>query len=318
MTVAARDLARTGAAERAARTAEGRRRPTTDRTRAERRLGWLLVAPATVVMLAVTAYPIAYAIWLSLHRADLRFPDDTKLIGLSNYGDVLTSNLWWTDLLTTLFITVVSVAIELVIGMALAVLMHRAVVGRGLVRASILVPYGIVSVVGALAWQFAFTPGVGFVNQWLESDTAWLSSRGTSLMVIIATEVWKTTPFIALLLLAGLATVPHNLTEAAKVDGATAWQAFTRVTLPNMRNAIIVAVLFRTLDAFRVFDTIYIQTRGANDTESVSILGYNQLINRLNLGVGSAVSVLIFVCVVLIAVSFVKGLGVTISQGRTR
>ena len=269
-------------------------------------------------MLAVTAYPIAYAVWLSLHRADLRFPDDTKLIGLGNYGDVLTSNLWWTDLLTTLFITVVSVAIELVIGMALAVLMHRAIAGRGVVRTSILVPYGIVSVVGALAWQFAFTPGVGFVNRWLESDTAWLSSRGTSLMVIIATEVWKTTPFIALLLLAGLATVPHNLTEAAKVDGATAWQAFTRVTLPNMRNAIIVAVLFRALDAFRIFDTIYIQTRGANDTESVSILGYNQLINRLNLGVGSAVSVLIFVCVVLIAVGFVKGLGVTISQGRTR
>ncbi len=294
------------------------RRPTTDRTRAERRLGWLLVAPATIVMLAVTAYPIAYAIWLSLHRADLRFPDDTKLIGLDNYGDVLTSDLWWTDLLTTLFITVVSVAIELVIGMALAVLMHRALVGRGVVRTSILVPYGIVSVVGALAWQFAFTPGVGFVNRWLENDTAWLSSRGTSLVVIIATEVWKTTPFIALLLLAGLATVPHNLTEAAKVDGATAWQAFTRVTLPNMRNAIIVAVLFRSLDAFRVFDTIYIQTRGANDTESVSILGYNQLINRLNLGVGSAVSVLIFVCVVLIAVGFVKGLGVTISQGRTR
>lgn len=308
----------TGKVSHARTDAAARRRPTTDRTRAERRLGWLLVAPATIVMLAVTAYPIGYAIWLSLHRADLRFPDDTELIGLGNYGDVLTSDLWWTDLLTTLFITVVSVAIELVIGMALAVLMHRALVGRGVVRTSILVPYGIVSVVGALAWQFAFTPGVGFVNQWLESDTAWLSSRGTSLAVIIATEVWKTTPFIALLLLAGLATVPHNLTEAAKVDGATAWQAFTRVTLPNMRNAIIVAVLFRTLDAFRVFDTIYIQTRGANDTESVSILGYNQLINRLNLGVGSAVSVLIFVCVVLIAVGFVKGLGVTISQGRTR
>ncbi len=318
MTVTASDVARAGSVVGANRLDEGRRRPTTDRTRAERRLGWLLVAPATVVMLAVTAYPIAYAVWLSLHRADLRFPDDTELIGLGNYGDVLTSDLWWTDLLTTLFITVVSVAVELVIGMALAVLMHRAIVARGVVRTSILVPYGIVSVVGALAWQFAFTPGVGFVNRWLESDTAWLSSRGTSLMVIIATEVWKTTPFIALLLLAGLATVPHNLTEAAKVDGATAWQAFTRVTLPNMRNAIVVAVLFRTLDAFRIFDTIYIQTRGANNTESVSILGYNQLLNRLNLGVGSAVSVLIFVCVVLIAVGFVKGLGVTISQGRTR
>ena len=134
--------------------------------------------------------------------------------------------------------------------------------------------------------------------------------------MIILTEVWKTTPFMALLLLAGLALVPEGLIEAAKVDGATAWQAFRKVTLPLMKGAILVALLFRTLDAFRVFDTIYIQTAGANNTESVSILGYNQLLNRLNLGIGSAVSVLIFLCVVIIAVIFVKGFGANLAQQR--
>jgi multiple sugar transport system permease protein len=294
----------------------GERRPPSDRARAERRLGWLLCAPAAIVMLAVTAYPIGYAIYLSLHRADLRFPDATKFIGLANYETVLSSSLWWQDLSTTLFIMVVSVAVELVLGMALAMVMHRALVGRGLVRASILVPYGIITVVAALAWQFAFTPGTGFVDSWLGTDQAWLTQHGSSMFVIIATEVWKTTPFMALLLLAGLSLVPEELGEAARVDGATRAQVFRKVTLPLMKGAILVALLFRALDAFRVFDTIYIQTGGANQTESVSILGYNQLLNRLNLGIGSAISVLIFVCVLIISVIFVKGLGANLSQQR--
>ncbi len=293
-----------------------RRPPPSQRVRSERRLGWLLCAPAALVMLAVTAYPIGYAIYLSLHRADLRFPDATKFIGLDNYRTVLESSLWWQDLSTTLFIMVVSVSIELVLGMALAIVMHRALVGRGLVRASILIPYGIITVVAALAWQFAFTPGTGFVDSWLGTDKAWLTEHGSSLFVIIATEVWKTTPFMALLLLAGLSLVPEELGEAARVDGATRWQVFRKVTLPLMKGAILVALLFRALDAFRVFDTIFIQTGGANQTESVSILGYNQLLNRLNLGIGSAISVLIFICVLIISVIFVKGLGANLAQQR--
>ena len=290
--------------------------PPSDRARAERRLGWLLCAPAAIVMLAVTAYPIGYAVWLSLHRADLRFPDATRWVGLDNYRTVLQSSLWWQDLSTTVFIMVVTVAIELVLGMALAMVMHRALVGRGLVRASILIPYGIITVVAALAWQFAFTPGTGFVDSWFGTDKAWLTQHGSSLFVIIATEVWKTTPFMALLLLAGLSLVPEELGEAARVDGATKWQVFRKVTLPLMKGAILVAILFRSLDAFRVFDTIFIQTGGANQTESVSILGYNQLLNRLNLGIGSAISVLIFVCVLIISVVFVKGFGANLSQQR--
>jgi multiple sugar transport system permease protein len=286
------------------------------RARSERRLGWLLCAPAAIVMLAVTAYPIGYAVYLSLQRADLRFPNANKFVGLDNYVSVLTSSKWWTDVETTVVITVFSVAIEFVIGLALAIVMHRALVGRGVVRATILVPYGIITVVAAIAWKFAFTPGTGFVNEWLGTDRAWLTERGTSLFVIVLTEVWKTTPFMALLLLAGLALVPEELVEAAKVDGATTFQAFRKVTLPLMKGAILVALLFRTLDAFRIFDTIFIQTQGANDTESVSILGYNQLLNRLNLGIGSAISVLIFLCVVLIAIVFVKGFGANLAQQR--
>ena len=293
-----------------------RSRRLSDRARSERRLGWLLCAPAAIVMLAVAAYPIGYAIYLSLQRSDLRFPAAQKFVGVDNYVSVLTSNRWWTDLETTVVITVIAVSIEFVIGMALALVMHRALVGRGLVRTTILVPYGIITVVAALAWQYAFTPNLGFVNEWLGTNRAWLTERDTSLMVIIATEVWKTTPFMALLLLAGLALVPDNLIQAAKVDGATTFQAFRKVTVPLMKGAILVALLFRTLDSFRIFDTIFIQTQGANDTESVSIRGYNQLLNRLNLGIGSAISVLIFICVIIIAVIFVRVFGANLAQQR--
>jgi multiple sugar transport system permease protein len=303
-----------------AATAAAPKRPgkVTGRAREERRLAYMLIAPAVIVMLLVTGYPIAYAIYLSLQKFDLRFPDDKEFVGLSNYTDVLTSSLWWTDVFNTLVITVTSVAIELVLGMAIALVMHRAIFGRGPVRAAILIPYGIVTVVAAFAWRYAFDPGTGFVkNLPLISDSADpLSDRGGSFVVIVLAEVWKTTPFMALLLLAGLALVPDELHEAAKVDGASVWQRFTRITLPLMKPAIVVALLFRTLDAFRVFDTVFIATRGANDTETVSVLGYNVLINRVNLGLGSAVSVLIFLAVILIAVFFVRVLGASTAQQR--
>ena len=294
------------------------KKPTSDRAKSERRLGYMLCAPAVLVMLVVTGYPILYAVYLSLQRFDLRLPDEKEFVGLSNYVEVLTASQWWQDVFNTLLITVASVTLELVLGMVLALVMHRAIFGRGAVRAAILIPYGIVTVVAAFAWRYAFTPDLGFVPGFagVVSDTyAPLTNQAGSFFVIVLTEVWKTTPFMALLLLAGLALVPDELHEAAKVDGATALQRFFRITLPLIRPAILVALLFRTLDAFRVFDTVFIQTTGgANNTETVSILGYNQLINRLNLGLGSAVSVLIFICVILIAVLFIKGLGASPAQ----
>jgi len=288
------------------------------RTRSERKLAWMLCAPAVVAMLLVTAYPIAYAVVLSLQNVDLRFPDENSFAGLSNYVTVLTSSLWWTDIFNTVFLMVTTVAIELVLGMAIALVMHRAIFGRGVVRTSVLIPYGIITVVAAFAWQFAFAPETGFVNNLplISDEMDWFGGRFSSFAVIIMAEVWKTTPFMALLLLAGLVTIDDQLYEAARVDGASAWQRFTRITLPLMKPAILVALLFRTLDAFRVFDTIFIMTRGALETESVSILGYNQLISRLNLGLGSAVSVLIFLCVFLIAFIFVRGFGTKLDEGR--
>ena len=280
----------------------------TPAARAERRLGWALCAPAVVVMLAVAAYPVAYSVYLSLERYDLRFPDQAKFIGLGNYTAVLSSPYWWNALVNTVVITVASVAIELVVGMALALVMQRTLIGRGLVRTAILVPYGIVTVVAARSWQFAFTPSTGYLSKLLDNGAP-LTQHGSALAIIILAEVWKTTPFMALLLMAGLALVPDDLQNAAKVDGATTWQRFIHVTLPLMKPAILVALLFRALDAFRIFDNIYILTSGGHNTASVSILGYDNLFTGLNLGIGSAISVLIFVCVALIAFIFIKGFG---------
>jgi multiple sugar transport system permease protein len=282
--------------------------------RAERRLAWWLCAPALAAMLLVSAYPVLYAVWLSLLRYDLRFPDERAFVGLGNYLNVLTSPVWWQSLVNTLIITAGSVAAELVLGFALALLMHRVVFGRRTVRTAILVPYGIITVVAALAWRFAFDPTTGFVNALLGLDRAWLAERPSAFFVIIFTEIWKTTPFMALLLLAGLAQVPQDLLAAARLDGAGALQRFFQITLPLMKPAILVALLFRTLDAFRIFDTVFVQTRGAQDTATVSMVGYETLLVRLNLGLGSAVSVLIFLCVLVIAAAYIKGFGASLGR----
>lgn len=284
-----------------------------DRARAEARLGWLLAGPAFVVMLAVTLYPILQALYDSFFRYRLTAPDERAFVGLGNYGVILTDPVWWRDLGVTTFIMVVTVAVELVLGFALALVMHRAITRlRGLLRTAILVPYGIITVVSAFAWFYAFDITSGYVNHWFDwvpgvsPDLNWFAGTWTSLFVIIASEVWKTTPFISLLLLAGLAQVPGDLEEAAKVDGATAWQRFRRVIVPNMKAAIMVAVLFRALDAFRIFDNVFIMTNGANGTEVLSLLAYRTSISRLEIGMGSAISVLLFLCVVLICFVAIK------------
>ncbi|MER7415771.1 sugar ABC transporter permease [Micromonospora peucetia] len=292
----------------AQRAGRGRKAPLSENKKAERRLGWLLCAPAALVMVLVTAYPIIYSVWLSLQRFDLRFPDERKFVGLENYVTVLTNDFWWTAFGVTALITVVTVVIELALGMGLALIMHRTLVGRGIVRTAALIPYGIVTVVAAFSWRYAWTPGTGYLAN-LFSDGAPLTERASSLAIIMLAEIWKTTPFMALLLMAGLALVPEDLLKAASTDGATSWQRFTKVMLPVMKPAILVALLFRTLDAFRVFDNIFVLTAGGNETSSVSMLAYNNLIRALNLGIGSTMSVLIFLTVAIIAFVFVKLFG---------
>ncbi len=276
---------------------------------AERRLGLWLVAPAAILMIAVTAYPVVYAVWLSLQRYDLRFPDQRKFVWFDNYVSVLTDGYWWQAFAVTTSITVVSVVIEFVLGLTIALVMHRTIVGKGLVRTVVLIPYGIVTVAAAYSWYYAWTPGTGYLANLLPDGSAPLTDQIPSLAIIVLAEVWKTTPFMALLLLAGLALVPDDLLKAAQVDGAGAWTRLVRIILPLMKPAILVALLFRTLDAFRIFDNIYVLTKGANDTGSVSILGYDNLFKAFNLGIGSAISVLIFVCVAVIAFIFIKLFG---------
>jgi hypothetical protein len=204
---------------------------TSERTRSERKLGWMLCAPAVFAMLLVTAYPIGYAIVLSLQELDLRFPEEGGFAGLSNYEAVLTSSLWWQDVFNTLFVTIISVALELTLGMLIALAMHRAIFGRGVLRTSVLIPYGIVTVVAAFSWQFAFAPDTGFVNNLplIDDDKAWFGERFSSFAVVIMAEVWKTTRL-------GLAAVleDHGAAHEAGDPGRTAVQDPGRV--PDLRH----------------------------------------------------------------------------------
>ena len=293
-----------------------------DRSVAENRLGQKLVAPALIMMVLVTAYPMLQALYLSLFRYRLTTPDDKGFVGLGNYVTILTDSLFWKDTLNTVIIMVVTVAVELVIGFAFAMVMHRIIFARGLMRTSILIPYGIITVVSAFAWQFTFSINNGWVNSWFDwlpgisSTTNWYGDHWHAMFAIMVSEIWKTTPFMALLLLAGLSQISEDMLEAAKVDGATASQRLFKVILPNMRAAIMVAVLFRALDAFRIFDNIFIMTKGAQDTESSSFLTYRQSIEQFQLGMGSALSVLLFLTVLILAYLIVKFFRVDLAQAR--
>lgn len=297
------------------------KKPLSERAKGERRLGWMLAGPAFFIMLAVTIYPIIQAFIDSLFSFRLTAPGEREFVGLANYGVILTDSVFWRDLGVTLLITVVTVAVELVLGFALAMVMNSAIRGlKGVLRTAILIPYGTITVVSAFAWFYMFDINSGYVNQWfswvpgISPDFDWFGSTAPALFVIMASEIWKTTPFISLLLLSGLAQVPGELTEAAKVDGATWWERMSKVILPNMKAAIMVAVLFRALDAFRIFDNIFIMTNGAYGTETLSLLAYRTSIGRLEIGMGSAVSVILFLCVALISIIAIKGFKVDLAS----
>jgi multiple sugar transport system permease protein len=290
-----------------------------DRLQAENRLGRRLVAPALVLMLLVTAFPMVRAIYLSVFDYSLTAPDDREFVGLSNYVTALTDGLFWKTTANTVFIMIATVLVELVIGFIFAMVMHRVIFARGVIRTSILIPYGIITVVSGFAWQFAFSNSNGFVNgvmPFVDDTFNWFAAYDSSIAAIMISEIWKTTPFMSLLLLAGLAQVSEDMIEAAKVDGATWLQRLTKVILPNMRAAIMVAVLFRALDAYRIFDNIFVMTAGANGTESISFLTYRQVIEQFQLGIGSALSVLLFLSVILVAAIIVKLFRVDLAAAR--
>ncbi len=283
--------------------------------RGERRLGAAMVAPSLAVIALVAAYPICYAVWLSLNEYSVITPGLSRFVGLDNYIDALGSSDFWSAWVTTIVFTAISVGLELVIGLAMALVMHEAFRGRALLRAVVLVPWAILTVVTAITWRTIFEPELGFANTMLEAlslpgaDVVWLGEEGYALAVMILADVWKTAPFMALLLLAGLQGIPGELHDAAKVDGASTWQRFRSITLPLLVPAITVALIFRSLDALRIFDLPYILTRGANGTETLSLVAQEELVTNRNTGLGSALAVLTFLTVMGISFLYIRFMG---------
>lgn len=283
--------------------------------REERRLGTTMLAPSLVVIALVAAYPICYAVWLSLNEYSVITPGLSRFVGLDNYIDALGSAKFWEAMETTVLFTVISVGLELVIGLGMALVMHQAFRGRALLRAVVLVPWAILTVVTAITWRTIFEPELGFVNTMLSAlslpggDVVWLGEEGYALAAMILADVWKTAPFMALLILAGLQGIPDELHDAAKVDGANTWQRFRSVTLPLLVPAITVALIFRTLDALRVFDLPYVLTKGANGTETLSLLAQAELVANRNTGLGSALAVLTFLTVMGISFLYIRFMG---------
>ncbi|CAM4457152.1 carbohydrate ABC transporter permease [Corallococcus exiguus] len=277
----------------------------------ERRQAYLLVAPAVVVLAVVALYPVLAAIWLSLHRYILVF-GERRFTGLENYAYLMGDVRFWSALGNTAYFTAVAVTVELLLAVPLALLLNRAFPGRGLLRASVLVPWAIPTVVSARLWAWMFNPDYGLINRLLGgAEINWLGAPGYALHAAILVDVWKTTPFVALLVLAGLQGIPEDLYKAARVDGASGWRQFRSITMPLLKPALLLAVLFRSLDAFRVFDAIYVLTEGgpANTTETLSIYAYKTLMRSGDFGYGSTLSVATFLCVVLLAVVWLRWLG---------
>lgn len=276
--------------------------------------GKSFVFPALIALAAVALYPVLYVFYLSLRLELLTF-NVSKYIGLENYQLLLRDERFWNALGNTAYFAAVSVIIELIIGLAIALLLNRAFAGKGIVRAVILIPWAIPTVVSAKMWTWMYSTESGLFNYVIGRDINWLGSPFWAMNAAIFMDVWKTTPFVVILLLAGMQVIPGELYQAARVDGAGGWAVFRKITLPLLKPAILVALIFRTLDAFRVFDSIYVLTGGgpANATETLSIYAYKVLFQTLQFGYGSTLSIVVFLCVGVITLAYIrvlsKGMG---------
>jgi multiple sugar transport system permease protein len=293
---------------------------------AEARLGLLLAAPAILTILVIAVIPLAQTILDSLFQISLKFENAPRpFIGLDNYRSVLGDDSWFNALRVTGLVAGASVAAELVLGMIVALLINRSFRGRGLVRASVLVPWALTTVVSAKMWAWIYDGRYGLANDLLmkvhliDQPIIFLVRPEVTIWAMVAAEIWKTTPFMALLLLAGLQLIPHELYEAAALDGASRWQAFWRVTLPLLRPTILVALLFRTIDAVRMFDLPRVLTNGGpgKSTETVVLYTYNTFFTSLNFGYGSTLAVVIFLIVMFVSFIYIKVLGAP-TQGARR
>jgi multiple sugar transport system permease protein len=272
-----------------------------------RESGYRYVAPALGLLGGVALFPLLYVIYLSFYRRLLIF-DISKFVGLENYRFLLQDERFWNALQNTAYFTGVSVSAQLLLGLGIALLLNRSFSGKDWVRALILVPWVIPTVVSARMWEWIYNPEFGILNFLLGAKINWLGTPGLALHAAIFADVWKTTPFVVILLLAGLQIIPRELYQAARVDGAGAWAAFRRITLPLLMPVLLVTLIFRMLDAWRVFDVIYVLTGGgpANTTETLSLYAYKMLFQTLQFGYGSALSVVTFLSAGGITVFFLK------------
>lgn len=287
----------------------------TDRlTRTRIRSAWLFLAPMLIILALVAAWPLIRTIWLGFTDANLLKMEQAKWIGLDNYtGDhgLLQDKIWWKAVKNTLWFTLLTVTIETVLGLIVALVLHRTFPGRGLVRAAVLIPWAIPTIVSAKMWSWMLNDQFGIINHILlglgiiDSPKAWTADPDLLMTSVVMVDVWKTTPFMALLILAALQMLPKECYEAAQVDGVHPVKVFFRVTLPLIRPALMVAIIFRALDAIRIFDLVYVLTGTRDTTMTMSIYARQQLIEFQEVGYGSAASTLLFFIVALLTVLYV-------------
>jgi multiple sugar transport system permease protein len=286
-------------------TPKGRR----SRGTSERRLAAYMVSPSLLLIALVAAYPILYAVWLSLHEYSVRVAGLSRWAGLGNYSKALQDPEFWDAVRNTFVFTAGSVVFEVIIGMGMALAMHSAFRGQGLLRTVVLVPWAVLTVVTAMMWRTIFDPTLGLVNSVLGTDVVWLGESPQAMIVMIIADVWKTAPFMALLLLAGLQVIPGEIYEAAKVDGATMWQRFSKITLPLLMPALLVALIFRTLDALRIFDLPFVLTKGTHGTNTLSLEAYQTFTANNIIGLGAALAVLTFLIVMAVSFLYIRFVG---------
>ena len=281
----------------------------------ERRLAWLLIAPSFIVVFALVLLPIVRAGWMSLHSINLKRPAQGQpFVGLDNYIDIFRDPSFWQSTGRTLYFLVVSISVEVVIGVAVAVLLNQEFRGRGLLRAIVLIPWALPITVDAMMWLWILNPTYGALNSLLwqlgliDSYRTWLSSPWTAMNMVILADVWKVTPLVVLLTLASLQTIPPTLYEAAKVDGAGAWRSFWRITIPLLRPALAIVLVIRSMDAFRVFDIIYIMTAGgpSDGTKVISYYTYLEAFSFLRMGRASALAYLMTIVIILMAALYIR------------
>jgi ABC-type sugar transport system permease subunit len=286
-------------------------------TRQEARLAGRLIAPSLIFVTVVGAFPVLSQFVLSLTEFNLKFVEERGFVGLGNFAKLATDAVFWRDLGQTFEFTIASVSLELVLGLAAALLLNRIVRGRTAMNSAVIMPWVLPTVVAATMWSLILNDRIGLVNSVLgrlgvmEEPIVWLGPKLAMTSVILA-DVWKTTPFVAIILLAGLKSIPRAYYEAAELDGAGRWQVFRSITLPLLRPFIAVAVLFRAMDAFRIFDLIWVLTGGASRTETISIHIYKTLFRYADLGYGSAMTVALFAIVFAMSIGLVRFMRVTV------